>query len=130
MEFDPIASPTTPIARSREPAFKHEDDIATAKTNQDAFTNRHGGKEPNVLVILMDDVGWGDFGCYGGGVAVGAPTPHIDALARRGMRGSLRRTPSPRARPRVPRCSPGACRCGTGFSVRRCMASPGDCKGR
>ena len=33
----------------------------------------------------MDDVGWGDFGCYGGGVAVGAPTPNIDKLARRGL---------------------------------------------
>src|SRR4029453_13334018 len=32
----------------------------------------------------MDDVGWGDFGCYGGGVAVGAPTPNIDRLAREG----------------------------------------------
>ena len=41
------------------------------------------GKRPNVLVILFDDVGWGDFGCYGGGVAVGAPTPNIDRLARR-----------------------------------------------
>ena len=38
-----------------------------------------------MLVILFDDVGWGDFGCYGGGVAVGAPTPHIDELARRGL---------------------------------------------
>ena len=37
-------------------------------------------------MILFDDVGWGDFGCYGGGVAVGAPTPVIDALARRGLR--------------------------------------------
>ena len=35
-------------------------------------------------MILFDDVGWGDFGCYGGGVAVGAPTPNIDRLARRG----------------------------------------------
>ena len=44
------------------------------------FTARTG-RQPNVLVVLMDDVGWGDFGCYGGGVAVGAPTPHIDRLA-------------------------------------------------
>ena len=34
----------------------------------------------------MDDVGWGDFGCYGGGVAVGAPTPRIDRLAAGGLR--------------------------------------------
>ena len=33
----------------------------------------------------MDDVGWGDFGCYGGGVAVGAPTPNVDRLAREGL---------------------------------------------
>ena len=33
----------------------------------------------------MDDVGWGDFGCYGGGVAVGAPTPNFDRLARSGL---------------------------------------------
>jgi arylsulfatase len=33
----------------------------------------------------MDDVGWGDFGCYGGGVAVGAPTPNFDKIARNGL---------------------------------------------
>src|SRR5204862_106975 len=43
------------------------------------------GRRPTVLVILMDDVGWGDFGCYGGGIAVGAPTPNIDKLAREGL---------------------------------------------
>ena len=43
------------------------------------------GRRPNVVVILMDDVGWGDFGCYGGGVAVGAPTPNVDRIARDGL---------------------------------------------
>jgi arylsulfatase A-like enzyme len=42
-------------------------------------------KRPNILIFLMDDVGWGDFGCYGGSVAVGAPTPHFDRLARNGL---------------------------------------------
>ncbi|HVM41735.1 MAG TPA: arylsulfatase, partial [Acidimicrobiia bacterium] len=41
-------------------------------------------KRPNILVVLFDDVGWGDFGCYGGGTAIGAPTPNIDRLARSG----------------------------------------------
>jgi arylsulfatase len=86
VEFDPIASPTTRVADNREPAFVHTADVAVAQEKLASFTNRHGGKQPNVLVVLMDDVGWGDFGCYGGGVAVGAPTPNIDALAARGMR--------------------------------------------
>src|SRR5688572_22398280 len=40
---------------------------------------------PNVVVILADDLGYGDVGCYNpdrGRI----PTPHIDALARAGMR--------------------------------------------
>jgi len=85
-DFDPIASPTTPVADNREPAFVHQGDVERARAKLTGFTNRHGGNAPNVLIVLMDDVGWGDFGCYGGGVAVGAPTPNIDALARRGMR--------------------------------------------
>ena len=55
----------------------------------------------------MDDVGWGDFGCYGGGVAVGAPTPNFDKLARDGLQlTSCYSEPSP-ARPRARRCMTG-----------------------
>ncbi len=38
---------------------------------------------PNVVVILSDDVGWGDLGCYG---ATKTKTPNLDALAKEGMR--------------------------------------------
>ena len=37
---------------------------------------------PNILVILFDDVGFSDFGCYGSPIA----TPTIDAIAGRGLR--------------------------------------------
>ncbi len=37
---------------------------------------------PNVLVVLFDDVGFSDFGCYGSAI----PTPTIDALAAQGVR--------------------------------------------
>lgn len=37
---------------------------------------------PNVVVLVADDLGYGDVGCYGGEI----PTPRIDALARGGIR--------------------------------------------
>src|SRR5436190_24324232 len=37
---------------------------------------------PNILIILADDVGFSDIGCYGGEIR----TPHIDALAAKGLR--------------------------------------------
>jgi arylsulfatase A-like enzyme len=37
---------------------------------------------PNILVILSDDMGYSDLGCYGGEIA----TPNLDALASRGVR--------------------------------------------
>src|ERR1039458_4876779 len=38
---------------------------------------------PNIVFILADDVGYGDFSCYG---AIKVKTPNIDRLASRGMR--------------------------------------------
>ncbi|MGE3806496.1 MAG: arylsulfatase [Gemmataceae bacterium] len=37
---------------------------------------------PNILIILADDMGYSDAGCYGGEIA----TPHLDALAKNGLR--------------------------------------------
>ena len=42
-------------------------------------------KRPNILIFLVDDMGWGDFGVYGGGEAVGAATPNVDRLAQEGL---------------------------------------------
>src|SRR3981189_3592826 len=42
--------------------------------------------KPNVVVVLMDNFGWGELGVYGGGILRGAPTPRIDKLAGEGMR--------------------------------------------
>src|SRR5690606_5227327 len=41
---------------------------------------------PNIVLILADNLGWGELGCYGGGILRGAPTPRIDALAAEGTR--------------------------------------------
>src|SRR5215831_15725291 len=37
---------------------------------------------PNILLILADDLGWSDLGCYGGEIR----TPNLDALAAGGLR--------------------------------------------
>jgi arylsulfatase len=42
--------------------------------------------QPNIVVFFWDNLGWGEVGCYGGGMLRGAPTPRIDALAAEGMR--------------------------------------------
>ena len=44
------------------------------------------GKRPKIVLILADNLGWGELGCYGGGALRGAPTPRIDALAAEGLR--------------------------------------------
>jgi arylsulfatase A-like enzyme len=42
------------------------------------------GTRPNVVVVLADDLGWGDLGCYGSAI----PTPNIDRLAGEGVRAT------------------------------------------
>ncbi|HNY78343.1 MAG: sulfatase-like hydrolase/transferase [Sedimentisphaerales bacterium] len=48
-------------------------------------TNRSFAKrrEPNIVFILLDDMGWSDLPCYGNPFH---ETPHIDRLAKQGMR--------------------------------------------
>src|SRR5215470_8158069 len=41
---------------------------------------------PNIVFILMDNLGYGEVGVYGGGITRGAPTPRIDRLAAEGTR--------------------------------------------
>jgi arylsulfatase len=42
--------------------------------------------KPNIVVFYWDNLGWGEIGCYGGGVLRGAPTPRIDAFAAEGLK--------------------------------------------
>ncbi len=46
-------------------------------------TSAQGAAKPNIIVILVDDLGWGDLSCYG---AKDLKTPHIDKLAAAGMK--------------------------------------------
>jgi len=42
--------------------------------------------KPNIVLMLSDNLGYGELGCYGGGIIRGAPTPNLDQLANEGIR--------------------------------------------
>jgi arylsulfatase len=76
---------TMQAAKNLEPRFVHREQVQQATSKLQALETR-SGKRPNILILLVDDMGWGDPGVYGGGEAVGAATPHIDRLAHEGLR--------------------------------------------
>jgi arylsulfatase A-like enzyme len=82
---DTFLAQTERAAANREPVIRHPAQEADA-LGRLAKAKARFGKSPNVVVILFDDVGWGDFGAFGGGLVVGAPTPNIDKLASEGLR--------------------------------------------
>ena len=81
-------SPVLKAERQRdnfEPALLRPNQARAAQAKLDAIYKRTG-KRPNILIFVVDDLGYGDVGAYGGGESLGAPTPHIDRLAREGLK--------------------------------------------
>src|SRR3954447_1538798 len=64
---------------------------ARAHQEQRPASSQAGGRlaanpRPNIVLMLTDNVGYGELGVYGGGILRGAATPRIDKLATEGMR--------------------------------------------
>ncbi len=53
-------------------------------------------QKPNIVFIYSDDLGYGDLSCYG---ATKIKTPHIDALAKKGIRFTNAHTSSATCKP-------------------------------
>jgi arylsulfatase A-like enzyme len=47
---------------------------------------KSGERKPNIILMLADNLGYGDLGSYGGGETRGGPTSRLDQLASRGAR--------------------------------------------
>jgi len=48
-----------------------------------AYAAETPSKQPNIVMILVDDLGWGDLACYGNPEAL---TPRLDTLAKEGQK--------------------------------------------
>ncbi len=82
---DSLVKKTVQVAENLEPVIPHPTHDTEAQKKL-ADLEKKTGKKPNILVFIMDDVGWGDPGCFGGGESVGAPTPYMDKFALEGLR--------------------------------------------
>ena len=57
--------------------------VLPALSQEKAAENPKNGRAPNIVIIMADDLGYGDVSCYG---AKAVQTPAIDQLAREGVR--------------------------------------------
>ena len=51
-----------------------------------SFSNVYAQNKPDIVLVFLDNFGWGEPGFNGGGVIRGAPTPRMDALGDKGLR--------------------------------------------
>lgn len=63
---------TTQLAQAAEPTI--------------AKSRPPNGQPPNIVYFLVDNLGYGELGCYGGGILRGADTSRIDDFAKEGMK--------------------------------------------
>jgi arylsulfatase len=71
------------LAAQHGKRWAKEDKEITAKLAK--IRKKNGGKPPNIIYILLDDVGFGELGMPELSVIRGYKTPHIDAFAKEGL---------------------------------------------
>ena len=76
--------------------------------------------KPNIVLVFMDNFGWGEPGFNGGGIIRGAATPRLDKLAAEGLRFTSGYSPAPLCTPtrRSILCGAATARCGSEFKSK------------
>jgi arylsulfatase A-like enzyme len=83
--------------------------FAAAFTQIFLIGNTSAEHRPNVVILFIDDLGFGDIGCFGN---ERIPTPHIDSLAKRGAKCEMSYITNPP-------CCPSRCSLITGMYAQR-----------
>ena len=79
-----LAKRPVKLADNMEPVIDNADQTSEARRKLAALQDKTG-KRPNIVVFLLDDVGYSDFGFNGGGEAVGNATPDVDRIANQSL---------------------------------------------
>ncbi|MBO9583942.1 MAG: sulfatase-like hydrolase/transferase [Flavobacterium sp.] len=79
-----LVKKSTVLAPNMEPVMVNEQQNSNVKKKLADLEKKYG-KKPNIVIFLLDDVGYLDFGFNGGGTAVGNATPAIDRYANNGL---------------------------------------------
>ncbi|MHC4435240.1 MAG: sulfatase-like hydrolase/transferase, partial [Planctomycetota bacterium] len=83
--------------------------IATISLRPAPAVSLARGRRPNVVILFIDDLGYGDLGSFG---CRDIPTPHMDSLAANGVKGTNSYITNPP-------CSPSRCCIMTGMYIQR-----------
>ena len=83
--------------------------IAAAGSFPKRAVSEGPGRKPNIVVLFIDDLGYGDLGCFG---CRDIPTPHMDSLAASGVKCTNSYITNPP-------CSPSRCCLMTGMYNQR-----------
>lgn len=71
------------LKRQHGEAWAKEDKLVASKLAE--IRERNGGKRPNIVYVLIDDISYGQMGSRRMNYAMGIDTPNINAFARQGM---------------------------------------------
>jgi arylsulfatase A-like enzyme len=79
-------SVASPVIQQPQTNGSKEFVVALADHKKPSHPKPSSGKKPNIVYFLVDNLGYGELGCYGGGLLRGTKTPRIDQFAKQGMR--------------------------------------------
>jgi arylsulfatase len=77
---------TTPEKAGVDVLTNRKNPLSKSSSLQQVVHEDFTAPRPNIIIMLADNMGYMDPGCYGGGDVLGAPTPRMDQMAQEGLR--------------------------------------------